>query len=186
MKINSKTWLWLISILLIANLAITAYGYFKKSPKTFEKRPFLSEQLKFDEKQIAELKLLTDQHQYKIRLISDSLRIYKDLFFEGLRNGKNLNEQDEYARNIGKLEAEKDKVTYLHFESIRSICNESQKSDFDKLLREILHPKPMRGGPGEKGDRKGPPMNGERPPPPMNGNGPPPPMGEEGPPPPRE
>ncbi|SOE23583.1 hypothetical protein SAMN06298216_3968 [Spirosomataceae bacterium TFI 002] len=179
MKINSKIWLWVISILLIANLILAGVQFFGDKPGKVNKRPFLGEQLNFDKNQTAELKLLIDQHELKMKSIGDSLRIYKDLFFKGLRDQKDVEEQTEFVQNIGRLETERDKLTYIHFEAIRNICNESQKSDFDNLLRDIMHPKkgPPKGKNGPEGN-SGPPM-GDRPPPPMgeDGNRPPtPPM----------
>lgn len=192
MKINSKIWLWVISILLIANLILAGVQFFGDKPGKTSKRPFLGEQLNFDKNQTAELKLLIDQHELKLKSIGDSLRINKDQFFKGLRDQKDVEEQTEFVQNIGRLETERDKLTYNHFEAIRNICSESQKSDFDDLLREIMHPKqgPPKGKNGPE-DNDGPPPMGDRPPPPTgeDGNRPPPPTGEDGnrpPPPPME
>jgi hypothetical protein len=136
----------------------------------------LGEQLNFDTDQTAELKLLMDQHQYQMKTFSDSIRINKDQFFRGLSDGKTVDEQSEFAENIAHLEVERDKFIYLHFQAIRELCSDAQKSKFDKLLREIMHPQGKPGGKGGPGRMNGPPpmgMDGDR-------NMPPPPMGMDG------
>lgn len=166
MKINNKTWLWIIALLLVSNLVLVGFFYLEKPSKSNNSKPFLEQKLDFTKEQTAAFKLLLDQHEHLMRQKQNSTRVLKDSLFEGLSKNRSKAEQSVIAAQIGALEASKDMATYEHFQQVRELCNDEQKLKFDRLLRELLRP-PGRGPGGPPNDRMGPP------PPPGEREGPP-------------
>ena len=123
---------------------------------------FIIQELSFDDKQQAEFEKLKSDHHEKISSIRDSLHILKEQLFNGIPSG-NMAEAEKTASAIANLQKKLELVTYEHFWSVRQLCNEQQKTKFDKIVGRVLE---MLAPPA-------PPM------PPGGPEGPPPPPGHE-------
>ncbi len=144
-----------ISILLIINLAtlifiwVNPHGGFS-SRNNCDHKPgnFLPEKLDFNDQQKAQFKELKTQHQSKVFSIEDSTKLLKDEFFGLISNAKiDTNQMLQLSNIITEKHRQIDIITFWHFKSIYSICDEKQKENFKNILKEGLLPPQNNRGP---------------------------------------
>ncbi|WCO00653.1 Spy/CpxP family protein refolding chaperone [Psychroserpens ponticola] len=159
----------LLYILLVFLVVVNGFFLFNYLGKPNFKRPsgkqdgFIARELNFDEIQKQKFEALKAAHFKRIEVVLDEERKLKDDLFDRISNETiNTFQIDSITNQIGKLAKLKDLETFNHFRDIQNICNESQKNQFEQILRHALH------GKGKNG--QGPPSNrgreGDMPPPP--------------------
>ena len=98
---------------------------------------FLVHELGLDAKQQKQFDLMRLEHHHRVDGLRDSLRILREDFFKGIgSNNKNLS--DSIGDMIGKKEAEIEKITFRHFQSVRGICTADQQKKFDLVIMDAL------------------------------------------------
>jgi protein CpxP len=133
---------------------------------------FLTKELSFDSLQKQKLVQLLEEQQKNMREIRRNNRGAKDAFFALLKQ-ENIADSaiQNAAKESARYESQMDVLTFKHFQSLRNLCNETQKKKFDSIIQEVLR-------------MIAPPPGGQQRPPPPRGEGPPPhdgpPPGEEG------
>lgn len=138
---------------------------------------FLVTELGLDSAQKKQLIVLRDEHRQKMQTIRRNNRDAKNAFFDLLQQ-EDLSDTAlaAAAKEAARYDAETDRLTFRHFQQIRSLCNAEQKIKFQSVIRQVLRmmaPPPGRpqGGPppgrnGEKHDGPPPGEEGQVPPPP--------------------
>lgn len=133
------------------------------SPPGLGPQEFIERELRFSDEQKKEFAQLRNEHQQAARNILEQLRKAKtDLF--ALVRVPDLPENilEEKQREIGRLQSELDMTTFRHFQKIRSMCTEQQRTRFDVVMDEMLRllgapPASFQGGEGRP-DFGGPPL----------------------------
>jgi protein CpxP len=124
-----------------------------RGQKGHEGRKFLTNQLKYTERQKTKFIRLDHIHRTAMMGFDEQIRKHKDVLFNSFSN--NTINIDSIALLIGKLEGIKEVEVFRFFKSVRKICTIEQQEKFDEIMNEVL-----------KGDRKGPPRDGRVPLPP--------------------
>ena len=142
-----------------------------KRPKQSEH--FLVKELRLDETQKEQYRLLTRSHRPAMREVLDEIRELKDALFNGLSDASFGDVSvDSITTLIGEKEKQKEILTFLHFKEVQKLCNKNQKEKFSKIINDAIR---REGKP--QGPPKGRRLDGNRPnrPDGPNGNRPPPP-----------
>ena len=100
----------------------------------------LIEKLKFSEAQAKQMEDLKREHKNKIDQIQDSSRKLHDEYFGFLKTDSyDKNKAAELLEKISANQKELDAATFEHFEKIKALCTNEQKTEFVKMLDEIAH-----------------------------------------------
>jgi protein CpxP len=153
---RSKVFLAIISILLVANIALVSFFLLKKDDGKREKRPdrkamisaFLKNEIGFDTIQLKQYDTLSDRHRENMKKMMDSLRTPKDQQFKELAAA---NFSDSAMNSLAGQSASTQRTMELrmfnHLKNIRLLCTQEQLPKFDSLFGKILNRK---GGDGKK------------------------------------
>jgi periplasmic protein CpxP/Spy len=152
--VKQKIGLVLVVVLLIANSILLYLSWSRQSNPQHPRGPgstrlFLTEQLSLTKEQQQKYNDLVQEHRHRINEINQQVREQKDHFFDGLATVTDSSVVDQQAANISRLEAEKDKVTFYHFQALRKILTPQQQEKFDHIIQQALRqmPPPHEGGP---------------------------------------
>ncbi|HEY9364335.1 MAG TPA: hypothetical protein VIQ00_13800 [Chitinophagaceae bacterium] len=159
-----KFLIFLISILLITNIAMLVFFVWKKpidQRDRGERRVSTSELLKtkigFSETQMKEYDQLKQEHRESMRPLFDSIRIAKEDFYKQL-NQPSVNDSvlNITAANIGKKQQMIDLQVFNHFRKVRGMCTGDQQPKFDSLINGIIQKMivPWRRGDSSKEKKK--------------------------------
>ncbi|MDH7445562.1 Spy/CpxP family protein refolding chaperone [Aquimarina sp. 2201CG14-23] len=142
--------LYILLVFLIIVNGVFLFMILKK-PEKRKQSPgdFMAQELRFDEKQMKSFQKLNYNHEKEMRTIHHDIRQLKDGLFN-LLDIQNVNTKtiDSITDLIGEKIKEKDVITFYHFKDILAICNEKQKTKFDKIVKRALHKGPK--GPRRK------------------------------------
>jgi len=98
---------------------------------------FIIRELGFNEKQRKDFDVLQDEHRQLMNENRDSVRKCREQLYELSPSG-DTKQVEKFAEEIGKLEKEKELITFQHFQEIRALCNNRQKEKFDGIIRQVL------------------------------------------------
>ncbi len=181
---GSKFWKWTVALLVVCNIGLLLTVWImprmRPGPPGGEgPRNFVISSLKFTDDQVKKYDALIDVHKQTMDSLRDESMRYRQRLFENLRNvATGAAEADSLAQCIAYDQKQIEMVTYNHFAQVRAICTDAQKTEFDKIIREVI--KKMngkgRGGPPSRGPENGPPGGRDdrnHPPPPRDRPGPP-------------
>lgn len=148
---RSKVFLAIISILLVANIALVSFLLLRKNcDDKNEKRPdrktiiagFLKNEIGFDAAQLQQYDTLSNRHKENMKKMMDSLRNPKDKQFKELAQA---NFSDSAMNSIASQSAVSQKAMELqmfaHLKKIRLLCKPEQLPRFDSLFGKILNRK---------------------------------------------
>jgi len=172
----TRIWKWAVILLVLCNAGLITTILLKpamhQGPHETP-RDFVIRNLQFTGDQTKQYDLLIKDHQGAMRRLRHEAMDYRQALFASLKNGSQNNiNPDSIAQLIANNQKQIEIVTYQHFRQVRTLCTEAQKTDFDKIIGDVIK---QMNGPGHGG------------PPPPGGPGPegnPPPVDREGPPPP--
>lgn len=153
---RSKVFLFIIAILLVANIAMLAFFLMKKDGRHPGRRPdrkemisaFLKNEIGFTAAQLQQYDTLSTRHQENVKKMFDTLRASKDKQFRQLAAA---DFSDSAITFVADQSAASQKTMELqmfnHLKSIRQLCTKEQLPKFDSLFVKILN---RRGGEGRK------------------------------------
>jgi Spy/CpxP family protein refolding chaperone len=153
---RSKVFLAIISILLVANIALVSFFLLKKDDGKREKRPdrkamisaFLKNEIGFDTIQLKQYDTLSNRHRENMKKMMDSLRTSKDQQFKELAAA---NFSDSAMNSLAEQSATTQKTMELrmfnHLKNIRLLSTPEQLPKFDSLFGKVFNRK---GGDGKK------------------------------------
>ena len=164
---RNKGWAIAFILLVVMNMATLATFWWLKEKKAGPGHEpqsgvadFLTKELGFDSLQNQSLRLLRDAHQLQIRELRKGNREVKEAFFELLKQ-PNISDSmvEAAAKKSFQFDEQSEILTFHHFQQIRNLCTDTQKTKFDKIIQEVLRmmAPPPRGG----GRPNGPPPQGE-------------------------
>lgn len=145
---NNKVLLFIIGVLLLANITMFLFFLRMKEPDKREhhgerrKWPvsvFLEKDIHFTPQQIAEYEKLRSEHRQKIKSISENLRLAKVRFYgllQNINNHDSLMQRD--ASKIGELQKALDMQAFQNFREVRSLCNPEQQPRYDSLITDVI------------------------------------------------
>lgn len=151
---RNRILLWVAIILLLSNLAILILIWLKppaineniksekkyesRTKKSFEQR--IATELNLNQQQINEYHELKKTHFFQMRIIKDSINHNKTLIHKELnKNIPDINYIYKLSDSIGMLNAEFEKLNYLHFYELKEKLSEDQLVSFKKLMENLQH-----------------------------------------------
>lgn len=142
--LNNKVLLFIVAILLLANIAILFYFLWMKEPSKknsrgdWQKSPitvFLQNEIGFSTDQMAAFEKTRQQHRQKMKPLFEDIKTAKVQFYEFLTNpvisDSTLNSA---ASIIGEKQKLLDLQTFQNFKEIRSLCTMEQQPKYDSLI----------------------------------------------------
>ncbi len=166
--IKNKFFTWLVATLLVAN-AVTILFFWINRPERMQgpkgsPREFLVHALELDSSQMDAFQALIEGHQALARPLKKEVRTAKENLFQLLKQPvipgpEKMKAVQAITLNIQALEL----LNLDHFQKLRALCNEKQKTKFDGLLDQLAG---LMATPSN--------ADGHRPPPPAEGYLPPP------------
>ena len=138
---NNKISTWVISILIIANIATLAFfwiGHFKNQKENSPKE-FLSKNLNFSKSQKNAYFKLAKEHNESAKTIRDQIKIDKESLFQLLKSDTiNDSVRNDKALKVSMSIQSLDILTFEHFRKVRALCNEEQKPKFDEVIQKMV------------------------------------------------
>lgn len=151
----------LLAFLIIVNVFFL-FNYLGKSKKhkgqKGERKNYIVKKLDFNESQKLQFIQLDSSHQNRVRLISNTIRGFKDNLFDNISSTTFSEEDlDSITSLISEQEKLKDIEVFNHFRAIEAICDEEQKIKFKSIIKNALHRKGRRGSHSNKDNHRSPP-----------------------------
>ena len=141
-RINNKTLLIIIGVLLISNLLLIGMFLFKdkkhgRASQRQERNPvnFMARELSLNDEQAKSFSILWENTKEINRPVYDSLRIAREALYGYLRN-ENTDDTtiDMASGRIGNLEQRLAVNNFHHFRKLYEMCDSSQKIKLDSLI----------------------------------------------------
>lgn len=115
----------------------------KPAPRGSDEKPFLatkiSKQLDLNPEQEAKYLKLVEKHQIQMVDIEKEQQKLTKRYFKALNDQSPEPEQQaSIMEQLKELEERKIKLTYQHFEALKTICTPGQKTGFNEILKEII------------------------------------------------
>ena len=176
-------WKWSVLLLVFCNIGLILTIWLKPNlggnPRPETPRDYVIRNLTFTDDQVKKYDALIQVHRQAMDQLRKEGKEYRQLFFSNLGNESKGINTDSVAQLIANNQKQIEMATYMHFRQVRALCNDAQKTEFDKIITDVMKKMNggMRGGPPPR------PGDGQRPPPdrgeedhqPGDGQGPPPP-----------
>lgn len=169
-----------IGVLVILNIGLVSFIMYPKYDNDRQRGhegkgsnliEFISTELNFSEDQRAQLTELAKAHRSRIQNLQPLVDQKREQMFNLMKQGKDdTTEALTLAEEIGTAVAEIESNNYTFFYSIRALCTDDQKGNFDELLKKIGT---RRGGRSQQ-QMRGKQIQGDGP---EGPGGPPPPRG---------
>jgi periplasmic protein CpxP/Spy len=164
---KNKQWLSVATIiLLLANIVTLALLWGNKATGKADGRKesngqvfeFLTKELQLNTQQQDAYQKLREQHRVSQRMIHDSIRKAKDIFYELIQQPAIADSAIHlYSKKATDLISEMDVLTFKHFQQVRALCTPVQQKKFDSIIKDVLRrmnaPRP--GPPGKQGEGPG-------------------------------
>lgn len=146
--LNNKVLLFIIGILLLANITMFVFFLRMKEPAKKEHRSerrrspvavFLEKDLHFNQQQMAEYEKLRSEHRQHMKSMAENLRLAKVQFY-GLLQDTNVHDSllQRNASRIGDLQKALDLQAFQNFRELRTLCNPEQQPRYDSLISDII------------------------------------------------
>lgn len=123
--------------LLISNLLLVGFIFFRKPPMHEGPRKIIAERLHFDENQIKTYDGYIQNHRKAITQTEEQIRNLKNQLYGTLHSEGTGTQKDSLIKALGGAQMQIEQIHYKHFEEIKSLCNDNQKKDFDNLTQDI-------------------------------------------------
>ena len=125
----------LLNILILVNflIIIPLFIHNKNAPEHSNEQ-----QLNLNQEQILSFKIFADEHHEEILALNKKQEKLIPSYFATLFEQSSASNRDSLATEIQSIESQKLKVTYEHFEDIKSILNPEQEKDFPEFVEGSL------------------------------------------------
>ena len=162
---KNKFLIGIIALFILANI-ISIYLFWAVKPQPDRQKgtpaAFLIKELNLNEKQQEQLEVFREDHLSEAEPLRRELVKNKKMFFQLLQqnnvvDSQIINAEKAVTTVIGKL----DLLAYDHFKKVRSICTETQKEKFDKIILKVAQILGNPGDPHPPGDKPPPPNDAE-------------------------
>jgi Spy/CpxP family protein refolding chaperone len=98
----------------------------------------MEEQMSFTPEQVKQFGMLIEEHRFSMLALRDSIAGKREELSKLLMNDSvSASAADAITLEIGKLQAELEKVNYKHFADVRNLCTPEQKPKFDSIIIEV-------------------------------------------------
>jgi hypothetical protein len=154
-------WKWSAILLVLCNIGLIITLWFKPQhdnrPQPGGPRNFVIRELKFTDDQVKKYDELIKVHRSYMDPLNRDAMEYRRLLFNNLQREPNGLNADSLIQLIANNQKQIETVTYAHFKQVRAMCTDAQKTEFDRIITDVM--KQMNGGhaPHHPGDRPGPP-----------------------------
>ena len=168
MSNNSKqrVLITIISILIVANIALLAYFlWFKpnqRNTRPEKNRDMMAYSLEnvvgFDQTQLKRYQQMKEEHKTKIKPLFEDMHATKMLFYKYLQQTAPDSAINNAATAIGEKQKAIDLQIFRHFNELRTVCTPQQQPRFDSLIQRVVNKMsmPFRKRPDRKPDNKHP------------------------------
>ena len=94
---------------------------------------FLIKNLDFDENQTTLYDGLRKAHRAAKDSLQNTLRRSREIYFKGIPT-----DDTSKLAEIGEIQKESDRITFVHFQKVRALCRPDQQTKFDEVIGEVL------------------------------------------------
>lgn len=163
---RTKILLFLVGILLLANIVMLVFFVGKKSPekppashyggrsRSEVMRELLRDSVGFSQQQLAQFDQLRQTHRESVKQLFDEMRIAK-LGFYKLTAPADSAALSTAAEAIAQKQKQLDLTFFKHFQDVRQLCTPDQTARYDSLVQKIVRRMVSgRGEPRQKKDDK--------------------------------
>ncbi len=141
---NNKILLFIVAILLLANIAIVFYFVNQRDPDRHSGKPdrqrspiteFLQKEIGFSTQQLDEFEKTRQKHRQLMRPLFEEIKAAKVQFY-GLLTNPSVPDStlDAAAKKIGDKQLQIDMQTFRNFNEIRTLCTPEQQPKYDSLI----------------------------------------------------
>jgi hypothetical protein len=145
---NNKALVFIIGILIIANIAILAFFLSIKPPQKKEGNnsndkvsvnDFLKKDIKFSKEQMKQFDSLKKVHWKVAKPLFKGMTAVKDSFYIHISDSV-VNDQFllETSDSIAMRQKQLDLQMFAHFRNIRKLCTADQKPLYDSLVQDVI------------------------------------------------
>ena len=142
--LNNKVLLFIVAILLLANISMLFYFLWVREPgkkNTHEERQkspiteFLQKDIGFDTGQMAAFNATRQKHRQKMKPLFEDIKTAKVQFY-GLLTNPVISDSalNSAASVIGEKQKMLDWQTFQNFKEIRTLCTPEQQARYDSLI----------------------------------------------------
>jgi hypothetical protein len=151
-SISKNSILWLAIILLVAINLLSVGALWRTRERapiserinTRERNPhYISEMLEFTPRQRQAFDSLLQNHRRISEEKALEIRVLREYMLTALRENSNMNQAQDLALQIGRLQGELEMINYQHFGEILSLCDSLQSNEFIDLMKSVTR------GPGQ-------------------------------------
>lgn len=139
-------------VLLVVNIAILAFLFFRPKGKHHHMPLKASKELNLNDDQEKNFMELVKNHQQSIKKIQDQQKGLFETYFQSLYKTEAAN-NTETLNAIVDFERQKIEATYHHFEAVKALLNDAQKNKFKAFIlnaTQLIHGRKPEGGPPPK------------------------------------
>ncbi|MEQ9217283.1 MAG: hypothetical protein RLO17_04530 [Cyclobacteriaceae bacterium] len=137
---NNKMYRIGFFILLVINIGLVVMFVMRPRPPIGQVgiKEEISRELNFTETQKATFDEMAKAHRESMRELDRHEHQLMKSFFGQLSSDRAGDNNDSLLQEIIQLEKEKITVTYTHFEELKALCDEDQRTRFDQVINKII------------------------------------------------
>lgn len=145
---NNKALLFIIAVLLIANIAMIIFFFSMRPPGRLEDRrfspgeamaTFLKEEVKFSPEQLVQFDSLRKEHRKGIKPLFKNMNAVKDNFYRHINDASFpdslLNKELD---SIAVIQKQLDRAMFYHFRRVRTLCMPEQLPLYDSAVQQLI------------------------------------------------
>lgn len=132
--------------LIVLNLSLISFFFFTKpkggppqrnSPHNFQEE--IRKTLNLNDAQVIDFERLAKEHSTMMEAINVEKSSLLKSYFDHLKNESTSTTKEDLLTMIEKLEGDKIKYTYKHFEDLKTSLNEDQSDKFEEILEKLIN-----------------------------------------------
>lgn len=125
-----------ISISLLVKSNYRSDRHWNKEKKSKKRDQFIIDKIGFDSSQADQFKEMKENHLKELCSYRDQLNLHRKDMFSNLSNDSfDIN---AYSQKISNIQSEMDKMAFIHFKEMRTICRPDQLQKFDQVMQKIM------------------------------------------------
>lgn len=124
-------------LLLIINIALIGFHFFRKPPHPRGPRNIIIKRLDLDKEQVVKYEELIKNHQASIRKLDSEIGETKSQLYALLLQENNVTLRDSLIQSIAEKQSAIEQTHFTHFEEIHKLCKPAQEEKFKELTKEL-------------------------------------------------